>query len=72
MRDCHHTKFGSIWIKESKVTEGGGGGIRPPPKVENVLNRPGEIGLKRRVTTLKLRAIFNRSCFWALPFSAHV
>ena len=30
-----------IWVKESKVTEGGG----IPPQVENVLNRPGEIGL---------------------------
>ena len=42
MRDYHHIKFGLTWIKESKVTEGGG--IRPP-LVENVLNRPGEIGL---------------------------
>ena len=42
MMEYHHTKFGLIWIKGSKVTEGGG--IRPP-QVENVLNRPGEIGL---------------------------
>ena len=42
MMDYHHTKFGLIWIKESKVTEGGG--IRLP-QVENVLNRSGEIGL---------------------------
>ena len=28
MMDYHHTKFGLIWIKESKVKEGGG--IRPP------------------------------------------
>ena len=41
MRDYHHTKFGLIWVKESKVTGGGGGG----GMVENVLNRPGEIGL---------------------------
>ena len=40
-----HTKFGLIWIKETKVTEGGGRNL-PPPQVENVLNRPGEIGLK--------------------------
>ena len=40
----HHTKFGLIWIKQSKVMEGGG--PPPPPHVENVLNRPGEIGLK--------------------------
>ena len=44
MRDYHHTKFGSIWIKDSKVTEGGRN--PPPSQVENVLNRPGEIGLK--------------------------
>ena len=42
MTDYHHTKCGLIWSKESKVTEGGG---IPPPQVENVLNRPGEIGL---------------------------
>ena len=43
MTDYHHTKFGLIWSKESKVTKGGG--IHPPPQFENVLNRPGEIGL---------------------------
>ena len=48
MKDYHHIKFGLIWIKESKVTEGEGGGFRPH-QVENVLNRPGEIGLKRNV-----------------------
>ena len=42
MMEYHHTKLGLIWIKENKVTEGGE--IRPP-QVENVLNRPGEIGL---------------------------
>ena len=42
MTDYHHTKFGLIWMKGSKVTEGGG--IRPP-QVENVLKRPDEIGL---------------------------
>ena len=49
MTDYHHTKFGLIWIKQSKATEvgGGGGGIRPPPQVDNVLNRKGEIGLKK-------------------------
>ena len=41
MKDYHHIKFGLIWIKESKVT-----GRIPPPQVENVLNCPGEIGLK--------------------------
>ena len=40
MTDYHHTKFGLIWSKESKVKEGSG--IRPP---QVVLNRPGEIGL---------------------------
>ena len=43
MTDYHHTKFGLIWMKGRKVTEGGG--IRPP-QVENVLKRPGEIELK--------------------------
>ena len=42
MTDYHYTKFGLIWSKESKVTEGGG--IRLPQD-ENVLNRLGEIGL---------------------------
>ena len=36
MRDYHHTKFGLIWIKESKDSAS---------QVENVLNRPGETGL---------------------------
>ena len=45
MTDYHHTKFGLIWSKESKVTEGGQNPPPPPPQVENVLNRPGEIGL---------------------------
>ena len=40
MTDYLHTKFGLIWIKETKVTEGA-----ESPQVENVLNRPGEIGL---------------------------
>ena len=39
MKDYHHTKCGLIWVKDSKVTGGGGG-------FENVLNRPGEIELK--------------------------
>ena len=42
-----HTKFYVIWIKETEVMEGEGGGIRPP-QVENVLNRPGEIGLNNK------------------------
>ena len=42
MTDYHHTKFGLIWGKERKVTEGA---ESAPPQVENVLNRPGEIGL---------------------------
>ena len=47
IRDYHHTKFGLIWIKENKAMGGGGagrGGIRHP-QIEDVLNRPGEIGL---------------------------
>ena len=31
---------------DGQVTEGGGGFCPPSPQVENVLNRPGEIGLK--------------------------
>ena len=42
MTDYHHTKFGLIWMKGSKVTEG----VRNP-QVENVLKRPGEIGLSQ-------------------------
>ena len=45
MTDYLHTKFGLIWIKETKVTDGDG----ICPQVENVLNRPGEIGLKRKL-----------------------
>ena len=45
MTDYLHTKFGLIWIKETKVTEG-------PPQVENVLNRPGEIGLRDCIINL--------------------
>ena len=41
MIDYLHTKFGLIWIKETKVTEGGAESA--PPQVGNVLNRPGEI-----------------------------
>ena len=44
MPDYLHTKFGLIWIKETKVTEGGGA-ESAPFQVENVLNRPGEMGL---------------------------
>ena len=49
IRDFQHTEFGLIWVKESKVTEGGG--FRPP-QIENVLNRPGEIGLSYGFQTL--------------------
>ena len=37
MTDYHHSKFGLIWIKESKVTEGGG--FRPPPGWEFIKSR---------------------------------
>ena len=52
IRDYQHTKFGIIWVKESKVTEGG----ESAPQVENVLNRPGEIGLSNSIndTILKI------------------
>ena len=46
-RDYHHSKFGLIWIKESKVTEEGGGGAdSAPQQIENVLNRLGDIELR--------------------------
>ena len=45
MTDYLHTKFGLIWIKESYGVTEGERNPPPPPKVENVLNRPGEIGL---------------------------
>ena len=54
MTEYQHIKFGLIWIKESKVTEWGGGG----GKVENVLNRPSEIGLNS--TKSCLAASFSR------------
>ena len=38
-----------IWVRESKVTEGGGR-WNPPPQVENILNRPGKIGLNDSMT----------------------
>ena len=47
MMDYDHTKFDLIWIKENKVTEGVRIPPPPPPQFENVLNRPGEIGLKK-------------------------
>ena len=59
MRDYHHTKFGLIWIKESKLLRGGGGRIPPPPQVENVLNRPGEIGLSQKYTYSHCYQIHN-------------
>ena len=57
MMDYHHIKFGLIWMKESKVTRGEG--QNPTlPQVENVLNRPGEIGLT-----------LSRPCFSQLMYS---
>ena len=44
MTDYQHTKFGLIWSK-AEQSYVGGGGIRPTPQVEKVLNSPGEIGL---------------------------
>ena len=52
MMACHHSKFGLIWMKESKVTRGGGG-LDPHPQVKNVLNCPGEIGLKIKKKILR-------------------
>ena len=62
MIDYHHTKFGLIRIKESKVTKGGR--ADSAPQVENVLNRPGEIGLRKthriRRNASFLLAIFGK------------
>ena len=63
MTDYHPTKFGLIWSKESKVTEGA-----RPPQVENVLNRPGEIGLnywlaKMQYSNLKF-LLCSSTHFW--------
>ena len=52
IRDYQHSKFGLIWVKESKVTEGGGG-IRPL-QFENILNRPGKIGLNDSMTIYRV------------------
>ena len=41
-KDYQYTKFALIWVKENKVT---GWGAESAPQVENVSNRPGEIGL---------------------------
>ena len=60
-----HTKFGLIWIKETKVTEGG---RNPPPQVENVLNRPGEIGFK---TVNKSEYKFLSTPFLGHPVDLH-
>ena len=46
MTDYQHTKFRLIWIKKNKLQRGGG---IPPTQVENVLNRPGKIGLKAKI-----------------------
>ena len=56
MTDYHHIKFGLIWMKGSKVTEGG---AESAPQVENVLKRPGEIGLRegQSETCLILRTV---------------
>ena len=34
-----------IWLNLGQGKQSYGGGRNPPPQVENVLNRPGEIGL---------------------------
>ena len=43
-RDQHQTKFGLVLINGSKRTEGVWN--LPLPQVENVFNRPGEVGLE--------------------------
>ena len=63
IRDYQHTKFGLIWVKESRVTEGGRS--LPPPQVENVLNCPGEMGLmsaKFCWELLKVGVLVKPSC----------
>ena len=69
MTDYHVTKFSLIWRKESKVTEGGGGG-RGGIQVENVLNRPGEIGLNYVTTFLEYRILLFTDLLPVFFFSA--
>ena len=57
MTDYHHTKFGLIWSKESKVKERWGGRNPSPHQVENVLNRSGEIGLSLNTHTLAVQVV---------------
>ena len=48
MTDYQLTKFRLIWIKKNKLRRGGRN-PPPPTQVENVLNRPAEIGLKAKI-----------------------
>ena len=57
MTDYLHTKFGLIWMKETKVTEGGADSA--PPQVDNVLNRQGEIGLRKKNAKLNPERLFS-------------
>ena len=41
-RDYHHTNFGLVWIKGSKVMKGEGMAESASPQVENILNLPGK------------------------------
>ena len=47
-----------IWFSFGRGKQSyGGGGFRPPPQVANVLNRPGEIGLRRCSKTWEHRKL---------------
>ena len=48
----HQIWRGLIWVKESKVAKGGG--RTSASQVENVLNRPDEIGLRKMPLTFLL------------------
>ena len=62
MTDYHRGKFGSVWSKESKVTEGAESA--PTPQVENVLNRPGEIGLNKASACVIIRNNLETAHEW--------
>ena len=45
MTVINRAKFHHFPVKDTKVIDWGGGGIRPAPQADSVLKRPSEIGL---------------------------
>ena len=58
-----------VWfnLDQGKQSYGGGGGNSPPLQVENVLNRPGEIGL-----VFKIRNFKGTLCNFTKYIFAHI